>query len=566
METQQPWDQKREEERQRSYVKGLDAGVDRRKREESALSLRKQKRESSLQKKRREAAPTPAEATAPASATQDTQTRMRLASLPALVERLGSPDPMTQYEACRMIRRMLSVEKNPPISDVMAFNVIPIFVEFLRRKENPKLQFEAAWALTNIASGSSEQTRAVVNGGCVQLFVELMQSPDVDVREQAVWALGNIAGDSIEYRDLVLNEGAMSRLLTQFTASATDAMIRNATWTLSNFCRGKPPFKVVQDALPYLARLIYSEDTDVLSDACWALSYLTESAGDQQEQHIQAVVESRVCKRLVRLMMHPDPKVVAPALRAIGNIVTGDDLQTQVVLNCGALPCLVSLLGPPHSHAIRKEACWTISNITAGNLKQIQDVIDAQVMPTMVQLLQTAETDIRKEACWAVSNATCGTVAQVKHLVEQCHCIKPLCDMLFVEDPKIVLVALEALDKILKVGARDAATHHTQNRYQEEVEEADGVAKIDALQRHANRDIYKRAAEIIETYFSDEGGEADAAAVTAPATQGNQFAFTVEGAPPAAVNFMAPSPGASAAPSDPSAAPAPPAQQMFTFQ
>jgi importin subunit alpha-2 len=51
--------------------------------------------------------------------------------------------------------------------------------------------------------------------------------------------------------------------------------------------------------------------------------------------------------------------------------VTGDDVQTQVVLNCSVLPCLLSLLGSS-KEAIRKEACWTISNITAGNKNQIQ--------------------------------------------------------------------------------------------------------------------------------------------------------------------------------------------------
>lgn len=46
-------------------------------------------------------------------------------------------------------------------------------------------------------------------------------------------------------------------------------------------------------------------------------------------------------------------------------------MQTQVVLNCSVLPCLLSLLGSP-KETIRKEACWTISNITAGNKNQIQ--------------------------------------------------------------------------------------------------------------------------------------------------------------------------------------------------
>lgn len=63
--------------------------------------------------------------------------------------------------------------------------------------------------------------------------------------------------------------------------------------------------------------------------------------------------------------------VVSAALRALGNIVTGDDLQTQVVLNCGILSCLNLLLNSS-KESVRKEACWTISNITAGNKTQIQ--------------------------------------------------------------------------------------------------------------------------------------------------------------------------------------------------
>merc|ERR1712003_557116 len=101
-------------------------------------------------------------------------------------------------------------------------------------------------------------------------------------------------------------------------------------------------------------------------------------------------------------------------------------------------------------------ACWTISNITAGNKDQIQSVVDANVIPPLVNLLNSAEFDIRKEAAWAISNATSGgTPEQIKFLVQQ-GCIRPLCDLLSVNDTKIVTIALEGLENILKVGEEES--------------------------------------------------------------------------------------------------------------
>lgn len=79
-------------------------------------------------------------------------------------------------------------------------------------------------------------------------------------------------------------------------------MIRNAVWTLSNLCRGKDPpsdFSKVVRGLPVLARLLFHTDTDVLSDTCWAISYLSDGPNDK----IQAVIDAGVCRRLVELLM-----------------------------------------------------------------------------------------------------------------------------------------------------------------------------------------------------------------------------------------------------------------------
>jgi hypothetical protein len=187
-----------------------------------------------------------------------------------------------------------------------------------------------------------------------------------------------------------------------------------------------------------------------------------------------------------------------------------------------ALPCLVNLISGQQKKSIKKEAVWTISNITAGNKDQIQAVIDANIVPYLVYHLEHSEFDIKKEAAWAISNATSGgTHNQIKFLVNQ-GCIPPLCNLLNYQDMRVVTVALEGLENILKVGETEKEMHHMQhNEYADAVEACGGVNTIEQLQYSGTKEVYDKVMRIIVQYFGmDE--EEDAETVTADEMGGSQ--------------------------------------------
>jgi len=423
------------------------------------------------------------------------------------VRDLASEDSAVCTEAATCIRKILSIERNPPIDEVIEAGAIPLLVALLDHK-NAAIQYEAAWALTNIASGSQAHTQAVVSSGALPKFVEMVTSPQSseDVKEQAVWALGNVAGDSAQFRDHCLAIGAMQAVLTVLAPAYNDnaavriSIVRNATWMISNLHRGKPAPRadLVSSSLPLLARLVSFNDDEVVTDALWALSYFVDGPNDR----IQAVLNLGVLQRLVELMGHQSANIQTPALRCVGNIVTGDDIQTQAVINAGALPYLGRLV-QSNRKGLRKEACWALSNITAGSRFQIQSVLDADVFPALIQVVRNDQLDVAREALFAVSNATSGCSFEQLRAIKTYGLYEMFTEALSRGDAKYIMVALEGLENCFTTAQSNGVAEEECAAF----EAAGGLDRLEEMQQNPSEEVYSKAVSLLERFFAAEEGE-----------------------------------------------------------
>ena len=162
--------------------------------------------------------------------------------------------------------------------------------------------------IANLTSGTTNQTKEVVDSGVIPTLVELLKSSNVEAQVNVIWALGNIAAHRT-HRDSILQTGVLKYFLRIFEDAVSgkdDYFIRKATWALRNLCGGcgvgpLPAFDEIKDAIRVFAKIIITQEkTSVLEDALGSLWKILQEIKD--ENKIQLVLKTGVVPRIVELL------------------------------------------------------------------------------------------------------------------------------------------------------------------------------------------------------------------------------------------------------------------------
>ncbi|KAG9046214.1 hypothetical protein FS837_004846 [Tulasnella sp. UAMH 9824] len=427
--------------------------------------------------------------------------------IPAIVSDIRSDDRRTRLIATIKIRRLL--QKRPPhvgVQPVINSGLVSTVVEMLSVDDN-KFRAEAAWIVSNIASGTSDQTATVVEAGAIPKLVAMFPTDISDVQENALWALGNIGGDSERFRDMVAEAGGIQPPLDVLDAPEkhTEKVRNTASWVLTCYLtprRAEFGPDVTGKMIPILAKFLRGapEDTsyDTLGYAVKALDQICAN-----EAAAELTITTGILPRLVELCTTGNTDLRYNAIRCVGQFTAGSEASTDAAIEAGFLealkPCIFHYMV-----TIRENACWAASNVAAGSLSQVHALLKAGLLPILVTVVGDKQEvqKPRNEATWALANLVNTALVHpelVDPLIEG-ECVEAFSDAMATHHFNTQRLAVQSLQKLLGRESRN------QDKVLELFKAANGIARLRALRDEKGTrgsEVGKTAHEILKEHYPD---------------------------------------------------------------
>uniref|UniRef100_A0A7E4UXN0 Importin subunit alpha-4 n=1 Tax=Panagrellus redivivus TaxID=6233 RepID=A0A7E4UXN0_PANRE len=280
----------------------------------------------------------------------------------------------------------------------------------------------------------------------------------------------------------------IQKLLVSEELTETDLL--KLAESMKAHCRQRTAWKLGDYLLPILAVLIRCQTSQVLIETLAALTEITENRGDGVDCNNKNIIE-----HLVPLLGHTDENIRKAALRAVGNLFTGGDEQTQAVLDCGVLPFLDHFLRHGDSKS-QRDAIWCISNLAAGTPSQTQAIIDYGFVPFIISKLGF-ENKIQKEISWVIYSLIGSDQQKVlQYLIDE-NIIPPLCKHLEFRNKQLLATYLECLRDLI------AKSQDPQNVC-DRIMQCGGLEKVQLLKNNQNENIQSLASEICAYFIHKE--------------------------------------------------------------
>lgn len=244
-------------------------------------------------------------------------------------------------------------------------------------------------------------------------------------------------------------------------------------------------------------------DTDITSTIFWIINYASQGDSDAVER----VISAKFGPVIIENCDSSEFDIRLPAIKALGNILSGNVHQTELMLNLDVLSKISNLLRSDDT-LIRKEAYWALSNITAGSSKQIERAVNNNVIALAMKGLVDTELEVRKEAGWVFSNICIKGHYNISLGLVHIGILSYLSEALHKDkDPDLLKNLIEIAKRLLKNAAKKSDFETYTNIFPQLFESSGCLDALTRLLDHGSRYVYEPIQEILRDHFDYEEHE-----------------------------------------------------------
>lgn len=424
---------------------------------------------------------------------------------------------------------MLRPENREIRQQLFANDILTKLLFCMKSEECPlSLLQEVVALMSQLCSGDKEETLILVNCQLIDLLLPLLSYDNFTIIEHSVLALAYIWNSCPEMSRLVNKtpflqvlvglidtETAVSPSKYSHTDGRTN-LLRALSWALFVICQSREPmsYKLSIHLIPSFLKLFNYCDTEVKTNVLKTLSATTDRLPTIKEEDnslilkvVQSVVSNgALFESIISSLSVNCAQVVLNAIRIVANIVSWGESYAQIILQAKALQHFHILLN--HSDSlIQKEAAFTVSNITAGNSAQIQEVIDANLIPPLVELLYMGEYRTQCEVSHVLLNISAvGSKEQIIYIlnmdrkIPQMDVIDAMASMLTAPDAPALITCLNFYNNVLVFAKRAKIL----NEIVYLCEMSSVLFHLESMVIHKNSEIAVLATHIMDEFFSGD--------------------------------------------------------------
>jgi len=290
----------------------------------------------------------------------------------------------------------LSVNHKPNCEAFTSLGAVPRLVQLLHSASDVA-QENAAGALMHLTMCEASR-KAIVEANAIPRLCELLQPCyELEVRGQAAGALLNLASDSSENARVIAKTGSLGLLVSLAKTDKVEIGQEYAAGALMNLIRGDAELAgqaAREGAVQVLASLLAKPHGH--SEALGALANLASGSAERQA----LVYKSQVTRRSVAMLSNPDVEVRRSATALLMNMAPHKKIKDRIV-EAGALKPLAACLQDADNQ-VQERAAGAIANLfndhsanVVAGFKQAPEMI-----PFLIAILKSASatSDAKRQA------------------------------------------------------------------------------------------------------------------------------------------------------------------------